>query len=55
MRLSMDGLKVKLMGEEIGSLSPSNLGLCTGDYRSRCKLYNGRHGLTIFPKARLAD
>jgi len=52
MRLSLDGLKIKLMGEPIGSINPTELGLCTGSYRDNCKLYRARHGLTIVPKAR---
>jgi hypothetical protein len=52
MRLTLDGLDVKLMGETIGSLTPGKMGLCTGSHAANCKLYKGRHGLTIFPRAR---
>lgn len=52
MRLSLDGFAVKLMGETIGSIEPSNLGLCSGSHAKNCKLYRGRNGLTIVPKAR---
>jgi len=52
MRLSLDGFAVKLMGETIGSLEPNQLGLCTGSHAENCKLYRGRHGLTIVPRAR---
>ena len=52
MRLSLDGFQIKLMGESIGSIKPGSMGLCSGSYKGNCRLYKGRRGVTIMPRAR---
>ena len=50
MRLAMDGLDVRLMGETVGSVSPDKMGLCSGTYENRCRMFVGKRGLTIVPR-----
>jgi len=54
LRLTMDGLKVNLMGEAIGSISPENPSLCSGDYAKKCRIFVGRNGLVILPRTKHA-
>ncbi|RJO63361.1 MAG: hypothetical protein C4523_20520 [Myxococcales bacterium] len=48
-RLTMDGTDVKAMGEPVGSLNPSNLGLCTGSFSDACGIFSLGEELNILP------
>lgn len=48
-RMGLDGTKIKVMGEEVGSINPSNLGLCTGSYAEACSIFSSGDELNILP------
>jgi len=48
-RFSASGTEIRAMGEPIGSVDPSNLGLCTGNYSSACSIFAPGTDLNILP------
>lgn len=48
-RLVLDGLDIRAGGDVVGSVSPSSLGLCTGDYRGNCSLFSNDNRLFVIP------
>jgi C1A family cysteine protease len=48
-RLVLRGLDIKAMGQQVGSLDPTNLGLCTGSFRNACGLFSGGNRLHVLP------
>ncbi len=49
-RLSLSGLDIRVMGETVGSLDPSDLGLCTGKYKKNCGMFTKGDELNVLPK-----
>lgn len=48
-RLVLKGFDIKAMGQTVGSLDPSRLGLCTGGYKGACSLFSGGNRLLVLP------
>lgn len=48
-RLVLKGFDIKAMGQTVGSLDPTRLGLCTGGYSSACSLFSGGNRLLVLP------
>jgi hypothetical protein len=48
-RLSAKGTEIHAMGEPVGSLDPSNFGLCTGDWAKACSIFAPGSDLDILP------
>jgi len=48
-RLVLRGLDIKAMGQPVGSLDPTDLGLCTGSFRDACGLFSGADRLLVLP------
>ncbi len=48
-RVSLSGTDIKVMAEPIGSIDPSNLGLCTGEFADKCAIFAPGDELNILP------
>lgn len=48
-RLTSSGTEVRAMGETVGSLSPTNFGLCTGSFAKACSIFSSGKELNILP------
>jgi hypothetical protein len=48
-RLRIDSGEIKVMGTSVGNINPSDLGLCSGEYSTKCSVFAGDETLEILP------
>lgn len=48
-RLTLNGLDIQAMGTTIGTLEPSRIGLCSGNFADRCNVFTNGQQLLFIP------